>query len=81
MKILTIKVANYSLINESLYKIGNNDVLHQCSFPHELKSIINEAHARAAGGHFQAETTTNKIFQAGLWWPTLSKDYKSQLQK
>ena len=39
-KILTIKVAPYTLINGNLYKLGLDDILHRCALEHERKDII-----------------------------------------
>ena len=36
-----------------------------------------ESHYGPAGGHFQVHTTTKKIQQSKLWWPTLHKDCKN----
>ena len=38
---------------------------------------MHEAHYGLAGGHFQADTTTKKIQQSGLWWPTIHRDCKN----
>lgn len=43
-KILATKVAPYSLMNKSLYKIGHDDILFRCALPYECQPIINEAH-------------------------------------
>ncbi|NHV87566.1 hypothetical protein HA385_23580, partial [Escherichia coli] len=41
---------------------------------HEKQGILQEAHQGIAGGHPGKEGTMRKVLQAGLWWPTLSKD-------
>ena len=58
-EILAIKVAPYTLINGSLYKLGQNGVL-----PHEGHPIIDKAHGRVVGGHFYVETIIKKILRA-----------------
>lgn len=73
-KILTIKVAPYTLINGNLYKLGLDDILRRCFLEHERKDIIQEAHSGTAGDHFSVETTIKKILQAGMWWPSINKD-------
>ena len=60
-KILAMKAAPYSIINESLYKLGLDEVLYQCVLDHERESIMHEAHYCLAGGHFQLDTTAKKI--------------------
>ena len=80
-KILTIKVAPFTLINGNLYKLGLDDVLRRCALEHEREDIIQEAHSGAAGGHFSVETTIKKILQAGLWWPSINKDCKQKISQ
>ena len=60
-KILAMKVAPSSIINRFLYKLGLYKVLRWCIMDHERESIMHEAHYGPAGGHFQSDTTTNKI--------------------
>ena len=52
-QILAMKVAPYSLINEFLYKMGLDEVLHRCVLNDERESIMHEAHYGPVGGHFQ----------------------------
>jgi hypothetical protein len=75
-----MKVAPFTIINGYLYKMGMDDVLRRCVPEHEREDIINESHAGAVGGHFQADTTTRKVLQVGLWWPTLHKDCQDQVK-
>ena len=77
-KILAIKASLFTLINESLYKLGLDDVLRRCVLEHERYDIIEEAHSRAVGGHFQVDTTIKKILHLGLWWPSINKDCTNQ---
>ena len=67
------------MVNGSLYKLGLDDVLRRCVLEHERHDTIQQAHAREAGGHFQVDTTIMKIFQSGLWWPTINKDCKNKI--
>ena len=80
-KILAVRAVSYTLINGSLYKLGQNDILWRCVLPHEHQLIINESHAIVVGGHFQVETKIKNILQEGLWWPTLNRDCKSHILK
>ena len=65
-QILVMKAAPYSLINTFLYKMGLDEILRRCALEHERDNIMHEAHYRPVGGHFQADTTINKIQQSGL---------------
>jgi hypothetical protein len=66
-KVLALKETPFTIIKEYIYKMGPDDVLRRCALEHEREDIINKAHAGPAGGHFQADMTTQKILQAGLW--------------
>ena len=50
-----------------LYKMGIDQVMHRCVRSHEQEVVLKEAHQGVCGGHFSRETTSRKIFQAGLW--------------
>ena len=71
-----MKDAPYSLINGFLYKMGLDDILRRCVLEHEKDNMMYEAHYGLERGHFQADTTTKKIQQSEIWWPTLYKDFK-----
>ena len=60
-QILAMKVAPYSLNNGFLYKMGLDDILRRCVLEHERENIMHEAHYGPARGHFQVDTTANKI--------------------
>ena len=49
-------------------------MLRRCVRPHEHNVILQEAHQGICGGHMVGDVTTKKVFQAGLWWPTIQKD-------
>ena len=74
---MSMKEAPYTLINGSLYKLGQDDILQRCALQHERQSIIEESHSSVVGEHYKVETKIKIILQVGLWWPTLNKDYKS----
>lgn len=76
-----MKAAPYTLINGFLYRLGVDDILWRCVLDHEQVGIMEEAHAGSAGGHFQADTTTKKVLQAGLWWLTMHKDIREFVRK
>jgi hypothetical protein len=70
-----MKDALFTIINKYLYRMGMDDVLRRCVSEHEREDIINEAHAGATRGIFQADTTTMKVLQASLCWSNFHKDY------
>ena len=38
------------------------------------EAILCEAHCGIVGGHYAGDTTTQKIWNSRLWWPTTMKD-------
>ena len=66
-QILAMKAAPYNLINSFLYKMGLDNILRRCVLEHERDNSMYKAHYRPVGGHFQADTTSKKIQQSGLW--------------
>src|SRR5262249_43061183 len=57
-----------------LYKLCADQVIRRCIPKSEMQGIRNHYHDKAAGGHFGAIRTTNKVFQSVFYWLTLFKD-------
>jgi hypothetical protein len=73
---LLVHAIDYQLIACQIYMLGLDNILRQCVLDHETPTILWECHTGVAGGHVCGKETTQKIFQAGLWWPTRFKDSK-----
>ena len=73
-KQLVVRAVEFQLIVGQLYKMGPDEIPRRCVMEHERLMILNEAHASVAGGHYARKYAVCKIFQAGLWWPTLPVD-------
>ena len=71
-----MRAANFTLIAGQLYKLGPDEILHRYVLEHEQRNILEEAHARAARGHYTGRPTTQKVLTVGLWWLTIHKDAK-----
>jgi hypothetical protein len=69
-KVLALNSTPFIIINMHLYTMGTDDILGRCVSEHEREYIINEAHSRLVGGHFQANTIARKTLQANMWWST-----------
>nr|GFA62650.1 DNA-directed DNA polymerase [Tanacetum cinerariifolium] len=57
-----------------LFKICADQVIRQCVHGKEALDILEACHNRPTGGHHGANLTAKKIFDAGFFWPTISKD-------
>ena len=71
-----MREADFTLIAGKLYKLGLDEILHKYVLEHELRRILEEAHAGVAGGYYEGKPTTQKVLTAGLWWPIVHKDAK-----
>lgn len=54
--------------------MGSDKILCRDVLEYEWQSILVEAHAGVAGGHYAGSVTMQKILRAGLWWPIVHKD-------
>ena len=64
----------YTIIRDTLYNRGIDDILHHCLTHGEAESILNDYHSGACGGHLSRLTTTQNILRASYFWPTIFKD-------
>ena len=73
-KRLALRSHTFMMIVGQLYMMGIDQVMRRCVRPHEQEAVLREAHQGVSGGHFSGDITSQKIFQVGLWWPTVIKD-------
>ena len=71
---LVFKAMPYTIIADTLYKKGKDEVLRRCVTSSEIPLILKECHDNMAGDHFAGDVTARKILQSGYWWPTLFAD-------
>ena len=68
------KCGQYTLIDNTLYKRGKDDILRRCIYKYEIPIILEGCHSDVCGGHFAGEATARKVLLAGYWWPKLFTD-------
>ena len=66
-KRLAVCSHNFCLIEGILYNKGSDGRVHQ----DEKEAVLHEAHYGTTGWHYAGDVTARKIWQAGLWWPTM----------
>ena len=49
-------------------------MIRRCIPKEEMEAILHQCHALPYVGHFGGIRTTNKVLQAGFYWPSLFKD-------
>ena len=61
-------------ISVKLYYNGSDGIWCWAVRQFEKHTILQEAHFGIARGHYAGDSTTQKVWQSGLWWPTMKKD-------
>ncbi|GJZ87584.1 reverse transcriptase domain-containing protein [Tanacetum coccineum] len=67
-------VKKYIWDDPYLFKSCPGGIIRRCVFCKELHEILEHCHARPTGGHYGADITARKVFEAGFYWPTIFKD-------
>ena len=73
-KRLAVRSRHFCLIQDTLYHKGADRIWRRVIRSDEKETILREAHCGIVGGHYAGDTTTRKIWQSRLWWPTTLKD-------
>ena len=73
-KRLAVRSRNFCLVSDTLYHKGLDDIWRRAIRQFEKHTILQEAHDGIARGHYVGESTARKVWQSGLWWPTMKKD-------
>nr|GEZ75024.1 reverse transcriptase domain-containing protein [Tanacetum cinerariifolium] len=67
-------VKHYFWDDPFLFKICADQVIWRCVHVKEALDILEACHNRPMGGHHGANLTAKKVFNTGLFWPTIYKD-------
>ena len=67
-------IMKYYFDDQYLFKYCPDQLMRRCVPNDEKIGILTFCHSEACGGHFSTRKTTDKILQAGFYWPTLFKD-------
>ena len=73
-KRLAVRSRNFCLVEGVLYHKGSDGIWGRGIWQDEKEVVLHEAHYGTAGGHYAGDVTARKVWQAGLWWPTMQKD-------
>ncbi|XP_065003984.1 uncharacterized protein LOC135636271 [Musa acuminata AAA Group] len=71
----------YSEVNERLYKRSFSHPLLRCLGPEEAQTVLTEVHEGICGEHIAGRTLAYKILCQGYYWPTMSRDAISYIQR
>ena len=64
-----------------LYRVCADGLLRRCVPTAEGMIIIEKFHAAPYGGHYGVYRTQAKIWQSGLFWPTMYEDTKDFIRR
>lgn len=70
-------MTDFSVIYRHLYKMGFGEILCTYVLEYERPRILTGAHGGITGGHYVGREIMQKILRAGLWWPMVHKDLKT----
>ena len=67
-------IKKYYFDDPYLFKYCPDQLMRRCVPNDDQIGILTFCHSEACGGHFFARKTTDKILQAGFYWPAFFKD-------
>ncbi|GJR04884.1 reverse transcriptase domain-containing protein [Tanacetum coccineum] len=67
-------VKHYFWDDPFLFKTCADQIIRRCVDGKEAFDILEACHSGPTGGHYGANFTAKKIFDAGFFWPTIYKD-------
>jgi hypothetical protein len=67
---LARKVKTFTLKEEIMYKVGQDNRMHKCLTTSKAQIVLKELHEGVVGRHFALDITIKKILDVGYWWPT-----------
>ncbi|GJS59988.1 reverse transcriptase domain-containing protein [Tanacetum coccineum] len=67
-------VKHYFWDDPFLFKTCADQIIQRCVDGKESFEILEACHSGPTGGHYGANFTAKKIFDAGFYWPTIYKD-------
>ncbi|GJR98983.1 reverse transcriptase domain-containing protein [Tanacetum coccineum] len=67
-------VKHYFWDDPFLFKTCADQIIRRCVDGKEAFEILKACHSGPTGGHYGANFTAKKVFDAGFYWPTIYKD-------
>ncbi|GJR52223.1 reverse transcriptase domain-containing protein [Tanacetum coccineum] len=67
-------VKHYFWDDPFLFKTCADQIIRRCVDGKEALEILEACHSGPTGGHYGANFTAKKVFDAGFFWPTIYKD-------
>ena len=80
-KSLMFRAANYTIINDMLYKRGFTFPYLRCLVPEEGTRVLEELHEGECSNHIKSQSLYIKALRLGYYWPTMKADAKALVQR
>ena len=68
------RAARFTILNDTLYKIGFSMPHLKCVDEEEAKYILEEIHEGVCGNHAGPKSLVSKVIIIGYFWPTMKFD-------
>ena len=73
-KRLVLRSQNFFLVEGILYHKGSNGISWRGIRQEKKNTVLREADCDTTRGHYTWDVMAQKVWQAGLWWPTTQRD-------
>lgn len=74
---LNIQVAQYTLVNDQLYRRSFGGPFLRCLNDTEAQYVLNELHEGICENHLGGQTLAHYANSQGYYWPTMKNDAKN----
>jgi hypothetical protein len=76
-----MKVNQYVLIVDILFRRNFNGILLRCINENQAPALIKEFHEGICGGHFALIANAHKIIRSGLYWSSIFRDSYAAIRR
>ncbi|GJX89134.1 reverse transcriptase domain-containing protein [Tanacetum coccineum] len=73
-------VKHYFWDDPFLFRICKDKIIRRCVHGQEANDILKACHEGPTGGHHSANLIARKVFDAGLFWPTIYRDAHTRIK-
>nr|GEZ46230.1 reverse transcriptase domain-containing protein [Tanacetum cinerariifolium] len=73
-------VKHYFWDDPYLFRICADQIIHRCVHGQEVIDILKACHEGPTRGHYGANVTAKKVFDAGFFWPTIYRDAHAMIK-
>ncbi|GJR74689.1 reverse transcriptase domain-containing protein [Tanacetum coccineum] len=73
-------VKHYFWDDPYLFRICADQIIQRCVHGQEANDILKACHEGPTGGHYSANLTARKVFDAGFFWPTIYQDAHTMIK-